>query len=81
MNSINFFFCFSGLYFSFGYGRLYQEKNNNIKLNDGVSLFMCADKSVRFIEGNQSTGLVPALVLDGMVVIYYYLINLLLLLF
>lgn len=42
---------------------------------------MCADKSVRFIEGNQSTGLVPALVLDGMVVIYYYLINLLLLLF
>ncbi|VDK89038.1 unnamed protein product [Litomosoides sigmodontis] len=54
----------SGLYFSFGYGRLYQEKEN-IKLKDGVKLSVGADKSVRFIEGNQSIGLVPALVLDA----------------
>ncbi|CAG9529463.1 unnamed protein product [Cercopithifilaria johnstoni] len=53
----------SGLYFSFGYGRLYKEKGN-IKLRDGITLSMGIDKSVRFIEGSQSTGLVPALVLD-----------------
>ncbi|EJW85756.1 hypothetical protein WUBG_03334 [Wuchereria bancrofti] len=55
----------SGLYFSFGYGRLYQEKDNNIKLKNGVKILTGVDKSVRFVEGNQSTGLVPALVLDG----------------
>ncbi|MCP9262319.1 putative ATP-dependent RNA helicase DDX49 [Dirofilaria immitis] len=55
----------SGLYFSFGFGRLYKEKSDNIKLKDGIKLLMGADKSIRFIEGNQSTGLVPALVLDG----------------
>uniref|UniRef100_A0A8R1U430 Piwi domain-containing protein n=1 Tax=Onchocerca volvulus TaxID=6282 RepID=A0A8R1U430_ONCVO len=55
----------SGLYFSFGFGRLYQEKDNSIKLKDGIQLLLGADKSVRFIEGNKSTGLVPALVLDG----------------
>lgn len=60
------FFCFSGSYFSFGYGRLYQEKGSNIRLKNGVKLLTGADKSVRFIEGNESTGLVPALVLDGM---------------
>ncbi|KAK6104754.1 Piwi domain family protein [Brugia pahangi] len=53
----------SGLYFSFGYGRLYQEKNN-IKLKSGVKILAGADKSIRFVEGNQTTGLVPALVLD-----------------
>ncbi|KAL3995126.1 Piwi domain family protein [Acanthocheilonema viteae] len=51
-------------YFSFGFGRLYQEKDN-MKLKNGVKLSMGVDKSVRFVEGNQSTGLVPALVLDG----------------
>uniref|UniRef100_A0A0R3RXD5 Piwi domain-containing protein n=1 Tax=Elaeophora elaphi TaxID=1147741 RepID=A0A0R3RXD5_9BILA len=56
----------SGLYFSFGYGRLYQEKENDIKLKDEMRLSMGVDKSVRFIKGNQSTGLVPALVLDGL---------------
>ncbi|VDO37306.1 unnamed protein product [Onchocerca flexuosa] len=56
---------FSGLYFSFGFGRLYQEKDNSIKLKNGIKLLSGADKSVRFIEGNQATGLVPALVLDG----------------
>lgn len=61
-----FYSCFSGSHFAFGYGRLYLEKGKEIDLNYGIKLLMGADKGIRFIEGDTSTGIVPALVLDGM---------------